>query len=132
MTEFGLHHKSDIAEQLAWRDKKIAALELELRTAGGVETQATGMVTERVGGSLITSSFPVGRMVKILRDHARADALLWDAVGKVLNELSDEERDAVLEGVKGYPDRIAGYYEELKPYKDLVEKLYAVLATAPR
>jgi hypothetical protein len=33
MTEFELHDKSDIAEQLAWRDKRIAELQSELDDA---------------------------------------------------------------------------------------------------
>lgn len=33
MTEFQLHDKSDIAEQLAWRDQRIAVLESQLQEA---------------------------------------------------------------------------------------------------
>ncbi len=39
MTEEGLHHKSDIAEQLAWRDGRIAELSERLMTCEALRAQ---------------------------------------------------------------------------------------------
>lgn len=39
MTEFELHDKADIAEQLAWRDKRIAELEAQLTELSHVDPE---------------------------------------------------------------------------------------------
>lgn len=43
MTREGLHSKADIAEQLAWRDQRIAFLEAAVEAANGTTEQANAL-----------------------------------------------------------------------------------------
>lgn len=44
---------------------------------------------------------------------------MWELIVDVLAKMSNKDRDSILEGLPGYPDRVAPYYELKRKISDL-------------
>lgn len=51
------------------------------------------------------------KFLSMLWRNMRPDFPVWERLLSQLSKLSDRERDSMLEGLPGYPDRVAPYYE---------------------